>query len=134
VKPESGVQVSLRVRSETLAIARLGPADPWPDWALREGFVALVRTEAELSVVCSDPAIPAHVRAERGWRAFQVLGPLDFSMTGILSGLTSALAARGIAVFVVSTFDTDVILVRQERLAEAEAALIDAGYFVLPAK
>jgi uncharacterized protein len=124
-------RVSLRVRNETLAVARLGPDDPWPDWALRQRFVALVRTESEVSVVCDQAVVPEDIRAERGWRALQTEGPLDLSMTGILAGLTGVLAASSIPVFAISTFDTDLLLVRQERLVEAIAALTSAGYVVL---
>jgi uncharacterized protein len=124
-------RVSLRLRNETLAIARLGPDDPWPEWALRRGFVALVRTESEVSVVCDQATVPEDIRAERGWRALQTEGPLDFSMTGILASLTSALAASSIPVFAISTFDTDLLLVRQERLVEAIASLTSAGYVVV---
>jgi uncharacterized protein len=127
-------RVSLRVRTETLAIARLEPSEPWPDWALRQRFVALVRTESEVSVVCDQTAVPEDIRAERGWRALQTEGPLDFAMTGILAGLTGLLAASSIPVFAISTFDTDLLLVRQERLVEAITCLTSAGYLVLPAK
>jgi uncharacterized protein len=127
-------RVSLRIRSETLAIARLDPSSAWPDWALQQGFVALVRTESELTVVSDQASVPEDIRAERGWRAFQTEGQLDLAITGVLAGLTSVLAASSIAVFAVSTFDSDLLLVKQERLAEAIAALSAAGYFVLAAK
>jgi uncharacterized protein len=132
--PNVGVKVSLRVRRETLAIAKLGPDDPWPDWALRSGFLALVRTESELTVVGDQAGVPEDARADRGWRAVQTVGQLDLAITGVLAGMTTALAASSIAVFAVSTFDTDLLLVKQERLAEAIAALSAGGYFVLPAK
>jgi hypothetical protein len=129
--PNVDVMVSLRVWTETLAIARLGPDEPWPDWALRQRFVALVRTKSEVSVVCDQTAVPEDIRAERGWRALQTEGQLDLSMIGILAGLTAALAASSIPVFAISTFDSDLLLVRQDRLAEAIASLTSAGYFVV---
>ena len=43
---------------------------------------------------------------------FRVEGIVDFSLTGILSRLSSALAEARIGVFAVSTFNTDYILVR----------------------
>ena len=62
-----------------------------------------------------------------GFRAFEVVGPLDFSLVGVLAGYLTPLARAAIPVFVLSTFDTDWILVRQERLEAAVAALEQAG-------
>ncbi len=60
---------------------------------------------------------------EHGWRAFAVEGPLPFSMTGVVSGFTSPLAAAGIAVFVVSTYDTDYLLVKAPDFERAREIL-----------
>lgn len=125
---------SLFVREEILAIARLGPDGPWPAWAMACPFVVLARTEGELSVVCPSSVVPDDVRAERDWRAFQVAGPLDFGLTGLLAGLTTALASAGIAVFAISTFDTDLILVRAASLGAAVEALVASGYEVRDAR
>ena len=46
---------------------------------------------------------------------------------GVLSSLLCPLAERGISVFAVSTFDTDYILVRGERLEETADALTRTG-------
>jgi uncharacterized protein len=68
------------------------------------------------------------VRREAGWRCLKVLGPLDFSLTGILAALAAPLAAAGIPVFVVSTFDTDYLMVKAENLDRAGATLSGAGH------
>ena len=122
--------IALSVRPGEMAVSRMGPADPWPDWALRSSFVTLTRTEGELSIVCPDDLVPDEIRAERGWRALQVAGPLDFGLTGILAGLTATLAKADIAVLAISTFDTDMLLVRSGRLPDAIAALRSDGYEV----
>ena len=57
-------------------------------------------------------------------------GPLDFSLTGILSAIAGPLAAAGVALFAVSTFDTDYILVKADRYPDAVAALTSAGHTV----
>jgi hypothetical protein len=49
-----------------------------------------------------------------------VQGPLDFSLTGILARLSAPLADAGVPIFVLSTFDTDYVLVRSDH-AEAAA-------------
>ena len=49
---------------------------------------------------------------------------------GILAGIAAVLAARGIALYALSTFNTDYILVRADAFAPALAALAEAGYTV----
>jgi hypothetical protein len=111
-------------------IARLGPFEPIPPWARGDAFSSVTRTAEELSVVCAAAAIPANVRAERGWRVLRVAGTLDFSLTGVLSSIAGPLAAAGVSTFAVSTYDTDYVLVREARLAEAVERLRAAGHDV----
>jgi uncharacterized protein len=119
----------LRVLAGELAIARLEPGAPVPEWAAAAPaeLSAVVRTAAELSVVCADAAVPPGVRAERGYRALAVAGPLDFGLTGVLAALAVPLAEAGVPIFAVATYDTDHLLVPGGRLGEAVAALRAAG-------
>ncbi len=123
--------LTLTVLPGTLAVCRL-PADAaLPAWAGGGALLSLTRTADELSVVCGEDAVPAGVTGERGWRAFQVAGPLDFALTGILARLTAPLAQAGIAIFALSTYDTDYLLVRTPMLAPACAALRQAGMIII---
>lgn len=116
-----------------LAVCRLAPADAVPAWAASPPFSSVTRTAAELSIVCAEENVPADVRREAGFRAYVVAGPLDFGLTGVIASLTEPLARAGVPVFVVSTFDTDYLLLREERLAEASAVLGRAGHAIAPA-
>lgn len=123
--------MQLTLQSERLAICRLAATDAFPVWATSvRGFMSFTRTKDELSVVCPDSAVPADVRHEAGWRALQVAGPLDFSLTGVLASLAGPLAAAGVSLFAVSTFDTDYVLVKEVQLAAAVRALEGAGHAV----
>jgi len=62
---------------------------------------------------------------------FKVHGPFEFTEVGVLASLTEPLAREKIAVFVVSTFDTDYLLVREENLHPAIDALQRAGHHLL---
>jgi hypothetical protein len=123
--------MELRVLDETLALARLAADAPVPAWVAGRDFLAVVRTPRELSIVCRDDAVPAtHAEVERGFRAFAVVGTLDFALTGIVASLAAPLAAAGISIFGISTYDTDHILVREDRLADATSVLTAAGHHV----
>ena len=88
------------------------------------------RTDGETSLVCPSTDVPTDCVLERndGWRAFRVVGTLDFSLIGILSKITGTLADNGIGVFVISTFDTDYVLVRDGDISKTRDVLSDAGY------
>jgi hypothetical protein len=118
----------LTILPEPLAVCRLAAHDEWPAWLPVHGLVSLTRTSDELSIVCAKGAIPAGVRCEPGWRALAVAGPLDFGLTGVLASIATPLAEAGISIFAISTFDTDYVLVKHERLEDAVEALRRAGH------
>ena len=123
--------MQLSVLGERLAVCRLPAGSPLPDWALRDGELsAAVRTPEELSVVCAEGLVPDGVATEPGWRALAVAGPMDLDMVGVLSALTAPLAEAGIALFAISTYDTDYLLVQETALDRAVAALRAAGHEV----
>jgi len=98
------------------AVCRLEPDAPVPEWATRMNasspFSSITRTDRELSIVCYEALVPGGVRAERGFVALRVVGTLDFNLTGIIARLTVPLADAGVPVFVVSTFETDYLLIK----------------------
>jgi hypothetical protein len=121
----SGLQ--FEIHPARLAIARL-PADaPFPAWA-RGDFVTLSRTRAELSVICDQGQVPAEVVQERDRIAFGIVGVVPMTTIGLLAALCGALAAAEVPVFVVSTYDTDWLLVHADRFRAARAALEAAGH------
>ncbi len=119
----------LTLYESRFAICRLDALDPVPDWA-DGALLSITRTPRELSILCAEGAIPEGIRAEKGFRALEVLGPLDFSAVGILESLARPLAEAGLSILAISTFDTDVLLVREEDLEKAVAALGAAGWAV----
>ena len=125
--------LALEIVPGLYAVCRLDPGAALPAWAgsaplSGASFLSFTRTEAELSIVCTQQQVPADVRAERDWRCLRVKGPLGFGMTGILASLAAPLASSGVSIFVVSTFDTDYLMVQQRDLDRARHALERAGH------
>ena len=116
------------VLPELLAIARLEPDADLPGWAASPVFCAVTRTSEELSIVCPEASMPAGVTAERGWRALKIEGQLDFDEVGILLSLAAPLAEVGVSIFVISTYGTDYVLVRDDQLEVALPALAERGH------
>ncbi len=90
------------------------------------------KTDEEKSLVCLTEQVPSNViEREDGWKAFRIQGILDFSLIGILSKISALLAENNIGIFVVSTYNTDYVLVKKERFDEALALLSDGGYQIV---
>lgn len=119
----------IRALPGAFGIHRLPPDHALPEELARETPVWVGRTADELSVVCRErPELEGWGEVSAGWRVIQVEGPLDFAIVGLMADMTAALAAAGISVFALSTFDTDHVLVRAERLDEAMERLHAAGF------
>ncbi len=110
------------------AVCRLDPATPVPEWSLRAGFFSITRSEDELSIVCAVAHVPSGIQAEPGWACLQLQGPFPFSTSGVLAAFIEPLAEAGIGIFAISTFDTDYVLVKADRLPDAIAKLEQAGH------
>ena len=98
---------------------------------LEADYCFLGKTDEEHSLVCATRDVPRQTLArDDGWRAFRLVGVLDFSLIGILAGITKLLAETGIGIFAVSTFNTDYILVKEENMAHALQVLKKAGHII----
>jgi len=122
--------LTLELVAGSYAVCRLAAAEPLPAWAGGGPFVSITRTDAELSIVCPQEAVAAGVLAEPGWRCLRVAGPLGFGMTGVLASLSGPLASSGVSIFVVSTYETDYLMVQERDLERAVDALTRAGHRV----
>jgi len=127
----SGPALTLSVLPQTFAVCRLAPGAEIPVSVLSCPFASITRTADELSLVLPEDEVPATWRAERGWRGLKVHGPLDFSLTGILAALSVPLAAAGVSIFALSTYDTDYLLVRAADLDRAISVLQGCGHTVV---
>jgi len=122
--------VKLHTLDELYAIVRLEPDSELPDWVRGGHFWSATRSESELSIVCCEEDVPTDASAERGWCALELAGPLDFSLTGVVAALVTPLADAAVPIFVISTFETDYLFVRERDLERSVDALAEAGHSV----
>ena len=133
--------LSLEVLPERLSVCRLAADAAMPEWAAHAGsFCSVTRTADELSVICATARVPAdgspaaHAPAltarEDGWRALKLVGPFAFTEVGVLLRIAAPLAAAGVSMLCVATFETDYVLVSEAQLTTALAALRAAGHAV----
>jgi hypothetical protein len=124
-----GALMQLTLLPDTLAVCRLAPQEALPAWALqRSVFFSVTWTVDELSIVCSAASVPEYIRCEQPWKVLKIVGPLDFSLVGILAPLATSLAQANISIFALSTFETDYILIKEEQVGRAVEVLQGLGH------
>jgi len=95
-------------------------------------LVFLSKTADEISLVCETDRVPQNtIESEPGWKALKVAGVLDFGMIGVVAKISNILAESRISIFVVSTYNTDYVLMKSEDFDSGVQALEKNGYIVL---
>jgi hypothetical protein len=123
--------MTLTVLRGRYVILQFPPDAPVPAWAAPGEFSSITRTSQELSIVCLRENAPLAQLPAADWHAIKVHGPFQFDEIGVLASLATPLAAAEIGIFVVSTFDTDYLLIQSKDIRRAIAALKSAGHTVL---
>jgi len=95
-------------------------------------FVFLQKTPDEISLVCESAYVPSNTTTvEAGWKALRISGLLDFRLVGVIAKIANILAEAEISIFVISTFNTDYILLKSENFAKGIQELMRQGYAIL---
>ena len=99
---------------------------------LESEYCFVGKTDEEKSLVCITNEVPANViRCDDGWKAFRIQGVLDFSLIGILAKIASILADNAIPIYVVSTYNTDYVLIKKEKYQRGLEILEASGYRII---
>ncbi|MDU0111819.1 ACT domain-containing protein [Psychrosphaera aquimarina] len=122
---------TLQVLTETFSVHSFDHEQTVPPEVFACPIYFISKTYDELSIVCPKSLKLDSIEHEDNWIALEVLGPLGFSLTGILSNISGVLAAANVSIFAISTFDTDYILVKKDSVATAIKVLRKDGYKVL---
>jgi hypothetical protein len=124
-------QLTMKLIDGNLAIHSLAPNTKIPENVFEAEIFFIAKTYDEVSIVIPQSMTINSDEVEKDWRALEVVGPLDFNLTGILSNIATVLANEKISIFAISTFDTDYILVKEKTLSLAIEALRASQYLVI---
>ncbi|MBQ4812857.1 amino acid-binding protein [Pseudoalteromonas luteoviolacea] len=119
---------TLQILQQDFTIHSLDSDAGIPACVLNSDIFFIAKTAEELSIVCPSHVSVQSFAAEPYWRAIEIIGPLGFSLTGIMSNISGVLAAANVSIFSISTYDTDYILVKEQQLTNAIQALKKDGY------
>jgi uncharacterized protein len=122
----------IRLLPEKMAILRCEPGTAVAIPPV--GFFSLIRTADELSVIVEQSQAPKHAQKKStGWRLFQVEGPFELDVIGVLASITAPLAEAKVSIFALATYDTDYFLISGRQTLKAIRALRAAGHTVIDA-
>ncbi len=120
--------MKLKILSPRFSICKV---EDYSEVSFSSDYFFVAKTDEENSLVCPTADVPGNCLTKTdGWRAFRLEGILDFSLVGILARISTVLAENGIAIFAVSTFNTDYIFLREEDLERALILLTEANYII----
>lgn len=124
------MNLSLNLLPHRYAVCRFEQNSTIPTSVMQSDVFCIMRTHDELSIVCEEGKAPEIGMIEKGWRMFKLEGTFPFEMTGVLASVLNPLAAQGVGIFALSTYDTDYVLLKEDQLEAAVLALREAGHSV----
>ncbi len=99
---------------------------------MNKEFTFLSVTDEEISLVCDISNIPANTTdIEAGWKGLKINGVLDFGMIGVIAKISGMLAEHKISIFIISTFNTDYILLKEDSYDKALKILRSNDYSIV---
>jgi uncharacterized protein len=111
--------INLIPLDDTFSIYQFTDKQEIPYEIISSGFYSITGTKDEISVVTNCNTDFEFLKSSKKWKGFKVDGILDFSLVGIINELTKPLKESGIAVFVLSTFNTDYLFVKEDNFDRA---------------
>ncbi|MGE5421541.1 MAG: ACT domain-containing protein [Chloroflexota bacterium] len=126
------MKLKLTVLPKKYAICRLNANAALPHWIVKAEFFSVTRTKDELSVVAEqDDPVSEDIICSRDWRILKIEGPLDLTLIGLIAEVSGIFKDAGIAIFTLSTYETDYILVKEGDLRNGTTALVSSGHEVI---
>jgi uncharacterized protein len=122
------MEMELKILIDTYAICKFKPDSDMPEALINYDFFSVTKAQDELSIVCKQSEIIAgEFEINKDWRILKIIGPLDFSLVGIIAEISGLLSKSKISIFTISTYDTDYILVKNKNLEKAVEVLESNG-------
>lgn len=112
------------------SLCRLDANASIPSWIYDSDFYTISKSPEELSIVCESKYVPGNIQQNSNWKLLKIDAVLDLSLTGITARFSKPLAEAGINLCVIATFDTDYVMVQEEKLLLAAEALQKGGFIV----
>ena len=123
--------MKLKILDNKLKVVKLSPNEAVPETVYKQDFYSITKTDEELSIVVDEDVNISSDIVENNWKAIKIVGTLDFALIGILSRISTILAQAKISIFAISTYNTDYILVKSDKLENTVEILEKNEYEVI---
>lgn len=123
-------QLKFLIQPGSYSLCRLDASEEIPGWVYQSAFYTISKSAHELSVICETKFVPHGIKRNDDWRLLKIDAFLDLSLTGITAKFSAPLAAAGVNLCVIATFDTDYLMVKEEKLEIAINVLKQAGFII----
>jgi uncharacterized protein len=123
-------QLKFIVLEGSYSLCRLLADEAIPSWIFASPFYTISKSPQELFIVCESKYVPGNTQQSNGWKLLKIDAVLELSITGITAKFSKPLAEAGINLCVIATFDTDYVMVPEEKLFFAAEALQKEGFTV----
>lgn len=123
--------MQLEILNNKLKVVKLNTNETVPEIVFKQRFYSITKTSEELSIVVDEDINIQSDIVEYNWRAIKIVGTLDFSLIGILSRISTILAQAQISIFAISTYNTDYILLKANKLEKAIEVLKQNNYEIM---
>lgn len=120
--------MELKILNNKLKVVKLKPNETIPEIVYKQEFYSITKTDEELSIVIDEDINILSNVVEYNWKAIKIVGILDFALIGILSKISTILAQAEISIYAISTYNTDYILIKDDKLERAIKVLEQNGY------
>lgn len=120
--------MDLKVLENKFKLVKLDPSEIIPEEVLMQDIYSVTKTEEEISIVLDNNINIENGIIEDNWKAIKIVGTLDFSLIGILSKISTILSNAEISIFALSTYNTDYILLKSDKLEKAITVLKENNY------
>jgi hypothetical protein len=123
---------NLKVLQKKYSILKFQADSVLPVWIYSSDFYSITKTQEELSIVTvQSDSFEENTTCSKGWRILKIMGPLDFSLIGVIADISNILKDARVPIFTISTYNTDYILVKQKDLDVSIKALRDKNYNIM---
>ena len=98
---------------------------------LSQEYVFVAKTDEELSLVCETSRVPGNaIICEHGWKALRLEGVIDFEEIGVIADISRIISGAAMSLFVISTYNTDYILLKEANYERSITLLETNGYHI----
>ena len=114
--------------SENYSICSFDPDATFPDWTGNPSILSITKTPKEITVVCEQNHVPGECTKSENWKCIKVEGSFDLDAVGVLASIAGPLAQNKISLYVISTYDTDYVLIHAKNIDRATSCLRESGH------